>query len=230
LAGGTGLLGDQVVILYDFLGLTVDSANGGGTCNDQVDSVVGCNGVAAAAAGSATDQDEVAPITLLPLPLCSGLGGGTGRLGDQLVMEYDFLVAVASVLLVVLLLAAATGGHVLVYDDGIGGAGAGGADAVDHVGSAVAGTTVTAVGAKLSRYPLPLPLPVLPVCGDHCVIPYDDLPRPVRGAAFSVVSKDQWYGWTRVVVAVGGAGDVRAALLPLLQLLLLLVPPPLPAL
>jgi hypothetical protein len=78
-------------MLYDFLGTAVVCVNGDGDdgcCDDQLDFVG--NG-AVAAAGPATDQDGVA----LPLAPCSGLDGGTGRLGDQLVMEYDFLAAVA---------------------------------------------------------------------------------------------------------------------------------------
>jgi hypothetical protein len=77
-------------MLYDILGTAVDCVNGDGDdgfCDDQLNSVG--NG-AVVAAGPATDQDGVA----LPLAPCSGLDGGTGQLGDQLVMEYDFLAAV----------------------------------------------------------------------------------------------------------------------------------------
>jgi hypothetical protein len=139
-------LGDQVVMLYDFLGTAVDSVNGDGDgcCDDQLDSVNGDGAVAAV--GPATDQDGVAPLP--PLAPCSGLDGGTGRLGDQLVMEYDFLAAVA-VTVPLLDAATSTGGQVLVYDDDGGGAGAGGgtADAdVDHVvGSSCEGGAAAAV-------------------------------------------------------------------------------------
>jgi hypothetical protein len=91
------LLGDQVVMAYDFLGPLVDAVSVASGVDDQLPDPLVSGGVA-----GADDQDGDVPyvgvedaVLLMPakydalLPLAAL--GGTGLLGDQDVILYDFL-------------------------------------------------------------------------------------------------------------------------------------------